>query len=845
MLETGTLLNGMYRLVEEIGSGGGGIVYKAYHENLRKYVVVKQIKDVAKGVLSSRGEADILKNLRNTYLPQVYDFLEIDGEIYTVIDYVDGESFDKALRRNGRFRQKDVLKWANQLAEALAYLHRQKPAVIHSDIKPANIMLTPGGDICLIDFNVSLAFDQSKRLSAGISKGYSPPEQYYRTDLYYSMAGIEKKVQPRDGEDGAEASGDTGVPGETGLPDGTEGSDRTASSGPMGVPGRTELPDRAEISGETELPEGIGVFGETDLPDRTEASDETDLPDKTELSDETDVAKATESSGQTKRSDETELPDKTELPDETELPESGGKEPPIASEQPGKTEKPGKTEPPKEPPARKKRSGHPEKHTVEDLIGRGVDERSDIYSLGATLYCLLTGNVPSRDFSRIVPLSQCDVSVSDGLTKIIEKMMQLNPDDRFQNGMELREALKNIKNFDKRQRSYRLFCIAGSCALLISYAAGGGLVYAGTRLRFREQANAYSQELEQASGYMGEGQFAEAQACIDNALQSIPTRIDAYERQALLLYDMGEYQKCVEYGRDAVNSPQYFIQNDADRQILGSILYVTGNAYYELGDYADAVNCFELAISYYPDNSAFYRDMGIALARSGNTERAAEVLDQAKALGLGEESVYMLQGEIALAEDRGEEAAAFFQNALRTLSERNLQIRCVIFCSDAYESLGSAYRQQEIDFLEKWQSAFGVRGSSQVTERLAEVYARGDDYDKALELFLSLESQGYRSYQLYENIAILYQELGRTEEAETVLQGMLEQYPDRYTTFKRLAFLEADRQQKLENGERDYAKMREYYEKALALYEKRQEQDGEMLQLKNMMDELTEGGWFE
>ena len=74
-LQVGTCLNHMYTLIEEIGSGGGGIIYKAYHENLKKYVVVKQIKDVAKELLNSRAEADILKNLRNTYLPQVYDFL--------------------------------------------------------------------------------------------------------------------------------------------------------------------------------------------------------------------------------------------------------------------------------------------------------------------------------------------------------------------------------------------------------------------------------------------------------------------------------------------------------------------------------------------------------------------------------------------------------------------------------------------------------------------------------------------------------------------------------------------------------------------------------------------------
>ena len=111
MLQKGTKLNGVYTLLEEIGSGGGGIVYKAYHENLKKYVVVKQIKDVAKDVLDTRAEVDILKNLRNSYLPQVYDFIQSEGEIYTVIDFIEGESLDKTLRREGRIGQKEVLKW--------------------------------------------------------------------------------------------------------------------------------------------------------------------------------------------------------------------------------------------------------------------------------------------------------------------------------------------------------------------------------------------------------------------------------------------------------------------------------------------------------------------------------------------------------------------------------------------------------------------------------------------------------------------------------------------------------------------------------------------------------------
>ncbi len=79
---------------------------------------------------------------------------------------------------------------------------------------------------------------------------------------------------------------------------------------------------------------------------------------------------------------------------------------------------------------------------AEALIGRGVDERSDIYSLGAALYHMLTGKAPACDFSRIVPLSQCGVPVSRGLTRIIERMMRLDPDDRFRNGTDLRMALE-------------------------------------------------------------------------------------------------------------------------------------------------------------------------------------------------------------------------------------------------------------------------------------------------------------------------------------------------------------------------------------------------------------------
>ena len=92
---------------------------------------------------------------------QVYDFFTENDTVYTVIDFVDGESMDKPLKRGQRFSQAQVIVWACEILEALAYLHEPTHGtpprgIVHSDIKPANIMLTPNGDVKLIEecFNV-------------------------------------------------------------------------------------------------------------------------------------------------------------------------------------------------------------------------------------------------------------------------------------------------------------------------------------------------------------------------------------------------------------------------------------------------------------------------------------------------------------------------------------------------------------------------------------------------------------------------------------------------------------------------------------------------------------------
>lgn len=107
----------------------------------------------------------------------MYDFIEADGKVYTVMEYVEGSSLKTLPDSGKRFSKREVYDYTRQLCEAAAYLHSRRPPIIHSDIKPANIMLTPDGNICLIDYNISLMLGES---AVGVSDGYSPPEQYGR-----------------------------------------------------------------------------------------------------------------------------------------------------------------------------------------------------------------------------------------------------------------------------------------------------------------------------------------------------------------------------------------------------------------------------------------------------------------------------------------------------------------------------------------------------------------------------------------------------------------------------------------------------------------------------------------
>jgi serine/threonine-protein kinase len=191
----GHVLRDRYEIRQIVGSGGMGCVYQAEDLLLDgRICALKEIQadsegDEAQSQLHQQfhREASTLARLDHPNLPKVSDFFSEGGRDFLVMDYVPGHDLKEimdATRREGlRLPEDRVLEWAGQLCDALAYLHRQDPPVLHRDIKPGNIKLTPGGLLKLVDFGLVklMVPDETRTITVLQGRGtalYTPLEQY-------------------------------------------------------------------------------------------------------------------------------------------------------------------------------------------------------------------------------------------------------------------------------------------------------------------------------------------------------------------------------------------------------------------------------------------------------------------------------------------------------------------------------------------------------------------------------------------------------------------------------------------------------------------------------------------
>ena len=688
MIEKGNIINGTYRIEDKIGAGGGGTVFKAYHLRLEKYVVVKRINDAWVGLMDSRKEADIIKNLKHQYLPQAYDFLQLDDGIYTVMDFVPGASLDKYIKSGYRFTQQQVIFWAKQITEALIYLHSLKPPIIHSDIKPANIMIDLEGNVCLIDFNVSMTSTPDSSISA-TSRGYAAPEQYLNID-------------------------------------------------------------------------------------------------------------------------------------------------PINKPEPGKPYRP----------------------RFQFDMDTALDQRSDIYSLGATLYHLITGQRPPKLPETKLPPIPADLpDFDEALINIVNKMTHYDPRERYQTAQQVYDDLNNIIRLDKRYRSHKRSRLIVNVVFPVIMVGAVVLGTAGFMQMRKESDTAFNDKITYADNLVVNKDYENAQKTYEEAIGLKPDRIEPYSGMLMLYSSQYDYDKVIEYGTNALAQHNFEAAGNSDAQIA-QFDYILGNAYFVEENYEKAVEYYKKAVELDQSNAEYYRDFAIALSRCAYVDNANEMLQKAVDLGLENASISLAKAEIDFAKGNYSEAAEGFRKAAQTSSDSVLTQRAYLYLCRTYDRMGDY--DSVIDTISKNVGVFTNDSVRVANIMCAEAYlkkadAAANDQDRrvyaqqSINYYTRVRDAGGASRQTLFNLVTAYQYVDDIKNAQAILNDMMQDYPNDADVYARLAILEADKQSKLSSTLRSYDNFKKYYDKAEKLDQHNKVSGTSSTYIRTMeqiMERLKQNNWI-
>jgi len=215
-LTPGTVIGGHYIIGNLINRGGFGAVYRAIDQSEgNRPCAIKETYDVTPAARrQALMEASVLFTVRNNHLPEVYDALEMNGRFYLVMQLIEGQNLLQILRARvpngivgeqephyratGPCSEQEVISWLLPIIEVLQELHSRNPPVMHRDIKPGNIILTPRNTTVLVDFGLTKLYDpnvDTQTIVKRVTAGFSPIEQYVgktspQSDIYSMAATI-------------------------------------------------------------------------------------------------------------------------------------------------------------------------------------------------------------------------------------------------------------------------------------------------------------------------------------------------------------------------------------------------------------------------------------------------------------------------------------------------------------------------------------------------------------------------------------------------------------------------------------------------------------------------------
>lgn len=713
-----------YEILKPIGEGGGGIVYLAYDKDLQKKVVIKQIKKKAISLDDNRTEVNILKELKNKYLPTVYNFINEDAGVFTVMEYIEGESLQNMLDRGVKLQEKYIYKFGLQLCETIAYLHSQQPPVIHGDIKPDNIMITKDGDICLIDFNISGFLTGRGFKLKGYTPGYAPPEL---------VAAAKQQAEAI-----KTARQQTGY------------GQNHASNGQN---------DKTVILSDSNSLDYVPISG-------LSTSESFEVAD-------------------------------------TDLRKSNIK----------------------------------------------IGTACDIYSIGATLYALLGGNVKLIGKEKLV----FQPWVSDGMRLVVARCLNQNPDKRYRTAEDMLKAFQNMRKMDKdyrallRKQNIKTFLNVAGIALAIV------LVVLGSRRMKKEVESKYDfyiHELENAKGK----DINEIIGVYKKAIDIHSDYLEPYYYKAAYMYDVNEYESF-----ESTIETVEVTRPKGDEEMYSRLWYLMADRLFREGKFSEAEVYYKDSIEADTTNVSLYRDYAICLAYEGKLEMAETTLNKAMKKGMSDINIYMVKGEISRIKGEYEYAIDYFGKVIDNTDDEQQRLRAYLGLSKSSVSLDDTYILiAAAENLEKALSELGMSNRLLIYEELGSIYTRiGEKYteqerkkeyfEKAIHVYEGVVEMGWANSVTYSNIIVLCQRCGNNMGASEYAQTMLKRYPENYVSYLRNALVEIEIQGDLPENERNYSNFRNYYQKAKLIYSKTSDNntDSEMLLLEDTYNKLLVAGWIE
>lgn len=678
--------------VRPLGAEGGmSNLFRAHKVGLDIDVVIKRTKRSFQSKIDEHSEARIMTALSHQYLPKIFDLQTAgDGYTYTIMEYIEGGTLRQYVDSHGAIPERMVYRWICQLCEVISYMHSRKPnGIIHSDLKPENIMIRPNGDICVIDFNASLEVsDEEAALNAiGASVGFAAPEQY---NVELAKISPDSKIYP--------------------------------------------------------------------------------------------FVKAAQGYGK-------------------------------------------------------------------------VTFSTDIYSIGALAYYMLTGTRPHPWFMGNTPLDQLGVQVGDIFRVIIGKAMQPYPKDRYASAQDMYHALTDLKQNDVRYKTWKIQRLITIILVTLGIAAGAALIVSGIFTIQNEARQTYNDQVSAGTQLLNAGQLSDAEATLKKAVDSMPELADAYLELGSVYFHEGQYEDAINTALSIPSTALTETTASDNPSIAGQQAYLVAQSYMQMGDYQTAAGYYDTAVDKLPDNSECLRNAAICYIKLGNKEQVEKLITLLQALPDTEQDLAIVNGESSFADGDYEKAFNALSSAVSASKDPETIRYAAIEAANCCDQLGKDWIDKEIALLKS--AANKLKSSysrTDVVTCLAEACLNkaadldSDEADaylqEALDCYNDLEKGGYLTMISRLNKAMALQELGQFEDAASVLNALAKDYPDQYRVPMRQAMLVIAEEGAKDRDQRDYSDFTGYYETAEKLYQKSGATDSNMNQLESINQDLKDQGWL-